>query len=224
MEKLLLKNPLFDFDENFKKTTTTPFGLEIQSYTHVLGTDEAGRGPCAGGVWAACVCFLKNDAQNELLKLNDSKKISEKTREELYPIICANSVYSIKSVDVETIEKINILNSSLLAMKLALTEVLEKISPQSPILLVDGNKTIKDLKIFQKAVIKGDSKSASIAAASILAKVERDNFMKKISLEYPNYNWAKNKGYLTKEHIEAIKTFGVTKYHRKSFLKNVLSI
>ena len=109
-------------------------------------------------------------------------------------------------------------------MKLALTEVLEKISPQSPILLVDGNKTIKDLKIFQKAVIKGDSKSASIAAASILAKVERDNFMKKISLEYPNYNWAKNKGYLTKEHIEAIKTFGVTKYHRKSFLKNVLSI
>lgn len=224
MEKLLLKNPLFDFDENFKKTTTTPLGLEIQSYTHVLGTDEAGRGPCAGGVWAACVCFLKSDAQNELLKLNDSKKISEKTREELYPIICANSVYSIKSVDVETIEKINILNSSLLAMKLALTEVLEKISPQSPILLVDGNKTIKDLKIFQKAVIKGDSKSASIAAASILAKVERDNFMKKISLEYPNYNWAKNKGYLTKEHIEAIKTFGVTKYHRKSFLKNVLSI
>ena len=224
MEKLLLKNPLFDFDENFKKTTTTPLGLEIQSYTHVLGTDEAGRGPAAGGVWAACVCFLESDVQKELLKLNDSKKLNEKTRGELFNIIRANCIYSIKSVDVETIEKINILNSSLLAMKLALTEVLEKISPQSPILLVDGNKTIKDLKIFQKAVIKGDSKSASIAAASILAKVERDNFMKKISLEYPNYNWAKNKGYLTKEHIEAIKTFGVTKYHRKSFLKNVLSI
>lgn len=224
MEKLLLKNPLFDFDENFKKTTTTPLGLEIQSYTHVLGTDEAGRGPCAGGVWAACVCFLESDVQKELLKLNDSKKLNEKTRGELFNIIRANCIYSIKSVDVETIEKINILNSSLMAMKLAALEVLEKISPQSPILLVDGNKTVKDLKIAQKAIVKGDSKSASIAAASILAKVERDNFMKKISLEYPQYLWTKNKGYLTKEHIEAIKKFGVTKYHRRSFLKNILSV
>ncbi len=224
MEKSLLKNPLFDFDESFKETRTTPLGLEIQSYSHILGTDEAGRGPAAGGVWAACVCFLKNDVQKELLKLNDSKKLGEKTREDLFNIIRANSVCSIKSVDVETIEKINILNSSLMAMKLAALEVLEKISPQSPILLVDGNKTVKDLKIAQKTIVKGDSKSASIAAASILAKVERDNFMKKINEEYPQYLWAKNKGYLTKEHIEAIKKFGITKYHRKSFLKNILNI
>ena len=111
-----------------------------------------------------------------------------------------------------------------MAMKLAALEVLEKISPQSPILLVDGNKMVKDLKIAQKTIVKGDSKSASIAAASILAKVERDNFMKKINEEYPQYLWAKNKGYLTKEHIEAIKKFGITKYHRKSFLKNILNI
>ena len=120
------------------------------------------------------------------------------------------------------IEKINILNASLLAMKLSIEEVLSEINPHSPLVLVDGNRKVKDLKIPQKNVIKGDSKSASIAAASILAKVERDNFMKKISLEYPHYNWAKNKGYLTKEHIEAIKKFGITKYHRKSFLKNII--
>ena len=133
-------------------------------------------------------------------------------------------MFSIKSVDVETIEEINILNSSLLAMKLALEDVLNKISPQAPLLLIDGNKKIKDLKIAQKTIIKGDSKSASIAASSILAKVERDNFMKKIAQEYPQYNWAKNKGYLTKEHIDAIKKFGITKYHRKSFLKNILDV
>ncbi len=224
MAKSLLKNPLFNFDESFKQKRTTPLGLELETYSHILGTDEAGRGPAAGGVWAACVCFCNSDVEEKFIKLNDSKKISEKTREELYPIICANSVFSIKSVDVETIEKINILNSSLLAMKLAIQEVLNKISPQSALLLVDGNKTVKDLKIAQKTIVKGDSKSACVAAASILAKVERDNFMKKIALEYPNYNWLKNKGYLTKEHIDAIKKFGITKYHRKSFLKNILNV
>lgn len=212
---------LFNFDNEFKQIQKTPLGLEFAAFSHILGTDEAGRGPAAGGVWAACTCFLKENIEDELIKLNDSKKISEKTREELYPVICANCVFSIKSVDVETIEKINILNSSLLAMRLCIEEVLEKIQAQSPLVLVDGNKKVKDLKIPQKTIIKGDSKSASIAAASILAKVERDNFMKKISLEYPHYNWAKNKGYLTREHIEAIKKFGITKYHRKSFLKNI---
>ena len=224
MEKSLLKNPLFNFDENFKEKRTTPLGLELQSYSHILGADEAGRGPAAGGVWAACVCFLNDEMQNELLKLNDSKKLSEKTREELYPLICANSVYSIKNVEVETIEKINILNASLYAMKLAITEVLNKIPPNTPLVLIDGNKTIKNFDIAQKTIVKGDSKSASIAASSVLAKVSRDNFMKKIDKEYPQYNWAKNKGYLTKEHIEAIKKYGTTKYHRKSFLKNILSV
>ena len=197
---------------------------EFGQATFFTATDgNHGRG-VAWAVWAACVCFCNSDVEEKFIKLNDSKKISEKTREELYPIICANSVFSIKSVDVETIEKINILNSSLLAMKLAIQEVLNKISPQSALLLVDGNKTVKDLKIAQKTIVKGDSKSACVAAASILAKVERDNFMKKIALEYPNYNWLKNKGYLTKEHIDAIKKFGITKYHRKSFLKNILNV
>ena len=227
MEKSPLKNPLnnslFDFDNNFKQTQKTPLGFELDTYTHILGTDEAGRGPAAGGVWAACVCFLNDDIKKELTKLNDSKKLSEKTRLELYPIIRNNSVFSIKSIDVETIEKINILNSSLLAMKLSIEEVLNKIQAQCPIVLVDGNRKVKDLKIAQKNIIKGDSKSASIAAASILAKVERDEFMKKISIRYPHYHWEKNKGYLSKEHIEAIKKYGITKYHRKSFLKNILN-
>lgn len=227
MEKSLLKSPLnnslFDFDNDFKESKKTPLGFELDTYTHILGTDEAGRGPAAGGVWAACVCFLDNDIEKELTKLNDSKKLSEKIRLELYPIIRDGSVFSIKSIDVETIEKINILNSSLLAMKLCIEEVLGKIQAQSPIVLVDGNKKVKGLKIPQKNIIKGDSKSASIAAASILAKVERDEFMKKISIQYPNYHWEKNKGYLSKEHIEAIKKHGVTKYHRKSFLRNILN-
>lgn len=227
MEKSLLKNPLnnnlFDFDKDFKQAQKTPLGFELDTYTHILGTDEAGRGPAAGGVWAACVCFLDNGIEKELAKLNDSKKLSEKTRLELYPIIRENSVFCVKSVDVETIEKINILNSSLLAMKLCIEEVLDKIKAQSPVVLVDGNRKVKDLKIPQKNIIKGDSKSASIAAASILAKVERDEFMKKISIQYPYYHWEKNKGYLSKEHIEAIKKHGITKYHRKSFLKNILN-
>lgn len=224
MANSLLKNHnLFEFDREFKEVKKTPLGLEIPTYTHILGTDEAGRGPGAGSVFAACVCFLDENVAKELEKLNDSKKLNEKTREELFPIICKNSIYSIKSSNIETIEKINILNASLLAMKLATQEVLEQINSQSSILLVDGNKKVKDLKIAQKTVIKGDATSASIAAASILAKVSRDRQMQELHQKFPQYNWAKNKGYLTKEHIEAIKTFGITEHHRKSFLKNILN-
>ncbi len=228
MEKLLLKNQtnsnLFNFDKDFTVVQKTPLGLEIHPYSHILGTDEAGRGPAAGGVWAACVCFCSYDVQEKFSKLNDSKKLSEKQREELFPLIIQNSIFSIKHCSVEKIEEINILNASLLAMKLSIEEVLTKINSQNPLVLVDGNIKIKNLKIPQKNIIKGDSKSASIAAASILAKVERDNFMKEISRKYPHYNWGKNKGYLTKEHIEAIKKFGITEYHRKSFLKNILDV
>lgn len=221
MEKSLLKNPLFEFDNSFKKLRTTPLGLTIQSFSHVLGTDEAGRGPGAGAVYAACVCFLNDDVSSEIDRLNDSKKLSEKVREELYGIICANSIYSIKCADIKTIEKINILNASLLCMKQACNEVIAQIKPDSPLLLVDGNKRVKDTQIAQKTIIKGDAKSASIAAASILAKVTRDRAMTELHRLHPEYNWAKNKGYLTKEHIEAIKKYGITKYHRKSFLKNI---
>lgn len=188
----------------------------------IIGTDEAGRGPAAGGVWAAAVCF-KKDIDLDLFKtLNDSKKLTPKKRELLYEPIKENSFWSIKAVTVEKIEEINILNASLLAMKYALDEVIEKIGSKNILALVDGNKYVKNFDYPQKFIIKGDSKSASIAAASILAKVNRDRYMDKIHLEYPCYDWNKNKGYLTKNHIEAIKINGTTKYHRMSFLKNII--
>ena len=204
---------LFEFDKNELIENKTNF---------IIGTDEAGRGPAAGGVWAAAVCF-KKDIDEELFKtLNDSKKLTPKKREALYDTIKENSYWSIKAITVEKIEEINILNASLLAMKYAVLEVMDKIDSENVLTLVDGNKLIKEFIYPQKFIIKGDSKSASIAAASILAKVNRDRYMDKIHLEFPNYDWIKNKGYLTKNHIQAIKNFGVTKYHRVSFLKNIL--
>lgn len=203
---------LFNFDLDEKNNANVSF---------IIGTDEAGRGPAAGGVWAAAVCFKQDVDENLFLTLNDSKKLTPKKREALYEPIKQNSFWSIKAVTVEKIEQINILNASLLAMKYALEDVVNQIKTNNVMILVDGNKLIKDFKLSQKYVIKGDSKSASIAAASILAKVSRDMYMDKIHLEYPYYDWAKNKGYLTKNHIEAIKRFGITKYHRVSFLKNI---
>ena len=203
---------LFDFDLKEKKDGGINF---------IIGTDEAGRGPAAGGVWAAAVCF-KEDINEELfLTLNDSKKLTPKKRENLYEPIKENSIWSIKAINVEKIEEINILNASLLAMKYAVLDVATKLNSTSFLTLVDGNKLIKNFDYRQNFIIKGDSKSASIAAASILAKVSRDMYMDKIHLEYPHYDWIKNKGYLTKTHIEAIKTFGTCKYHRLSFLKNI---
>ncbi len=204
---------LFDFDDTEKKSAEVDF---------IIGTDEAGRGPGAGGVWSAAVCFYK-DVNRELFeKLNDSKKLTPKTREELYEVIKQNSFWSIKAVNVEKIEKINILNSALLAMKYAVSDVINQIDSINCLTLVDGNKLIKDFQFKQKFIIKGDARSASIAAASILAKVSRDRYMDKIDMEYPQYDWKNNKGYLTKKHTDAIKKYGITKYHRKSFLKNII--
>jgi len=203
---------LFDFDINEKKQNNTDF---------IIGTDEAGRGPAAGGVWAAAVCF-KNDIDESLfLTLNDSKKLTPKKREALYEPIKANSYWSIKAVTVDKIEEINILNASLLAMKYAVEDVQKQVNSDNILTLVDGNKLIKNFLYPQKFIIKGDGISASIAAASILAKVSRDRYMDKIHVEYPQYDWIKNKGYLTKTHIEAIQKYGTTKYHRLSFLKNI---
>lgn len=203
---------LFDFDLNKKTTNNIEF---------IIGTDEAGRGPAAGGVWAAAVCF-KKDINEELFKtLNDSKKLTPKKREALYEPIKENSFWAIKAVTVEKIEEINILNASLLAMKYAVEEVKNKLNSDNILTLVDGNKLIKNFSYPQEYIIKGDGTSASIAAASILAKVSRDMYMDKIHNEYPQYDWIKNKGYLTKTHIEAIQKFGTTKYHRLSFLKNI---
>ncbi len=201
---------LFDFDRKYN--------------VQVIGTDEAGRGPASGGVFAAAAAFKDcgADIEKELVKLNDSKKLSKKNREELYKVIKENTVNSVVCIEVNEIEKFNILNSSLKAMKLACENVISQLNGVETVTLVDGNKLIKNYNYPQKYIIKGDSKSASIAAASILAKVERDWYMEKLDIEFPEYNWRQNAGYLTKQHIEAIHKFGITKYHRRSFLKNIL--
>ena len=198
---------LINFDKQFNKI--------------IIGTDEAGRGPAAGGVYAAAVCFGEKEISKNLIKdleiLNDSKKLTPKKRESIYDSILLNTLNKIVRIEVDEIEKINILNSSLKAMNIACMEIAGKYD--NTLTLVDGNKLIKNYIYPQQCVIKGDSKSASIAAASILAKVTRDRYMLKLQDEFPMYNWANNAGYLTKEHMEAIDKFGLTKYHRPSFLR-----
>ncbi len=188
---------------------------------YLIGTDEAGRGPGAGPVFAAAVCFsnLSDELMNSLVKLNDSKQISEKVREELYEIIIKNSIYSIKQGSVEDIEKYNILRTSLNVMNLACSEVAGHLGKKEILVLVDGNKKIPEFAYNQDTIVKGDSKSAVIAAASILAKVSRDRFMKEIGKEFPEYKWSENKGYITKKHIEAVDKYGLTKWHRKKFFE-----
>ena len=198
---------LFVFDYNQKRT--------------VVGTDEAGRGPAAGGVFASAVCFNKRSKKliEDLEALNDSKKLSKKKREYLFEIIKNETVNSTVCIDVDEIEKINILNASLKAMKLACEDVIKRIDYEKLMVLVDGNKMIKDFPYSQKYVIKGDSRSASIAAASILAKVTRDRYMEELDAKYPQYGWGHNAGYLTKEHLAAIDKYGLCEFHRPSFLK-----
>lgn len=185
----------------------------------IIGTDEAGRGPGAGDVFAAAVCFTSIDKAliKSLDKLNDSKQLNEKTREQLFDIIIANSLYSIQRGSLADIEKLNILKTSLLTMKKACNDVISKLNSEDVYVLVDGNKKIPDFNYCQEYIVKGDYKSASIAAASILAKVSRDRYMLELDKEFPMYNWAKNKGYLTKEHLEAVDKFGLSVYHRKKF-------
>ncbi|MBE7713529.1 MAG: ribonuclease HII [Cyanobacteria bacterium SIG26] len=197
---------LFEFDKN---------------HTAVIGTDEAGRGPAAGGVFAACVHFPKITEAliKDLTKINDSKKLSKKARESLYDTILNNSINSIICIEVEEIERINILNASLKAMKLACEEVIQKAELKDFITLIDGNKLIKNYTYPQQYIIKGDGKSASIAGASILAKVTRDRYMDTLAQEFPQYKWEKNAGYLTAEHLAAIDKYGLCKYHRPSFLR-----
>lgn len=202
---------LFEFDKS-------------QGKKFLIGTDEAGRGPAAGGVFASAVYFpaITNDLIEKLSILNDSKQLSKKKREALYDIVKNETINSTICIEVKEIEEINILNASLKAMKLAVEDVISQINHQDKkeiLTLVDGNKFIKDFKYPQKWVIKGDSTSASIAAASILAKVTRDRYMEELDSKYPQYNWAKNAGYLTKEHLAAIDKYGLTEFHRPSFLK-----
>ena len=177
----------------------------------VAGCDEAGRGCLAGPVVAAAV-ILPKDFKNKIL--NDSKVLSKKKRELLRLIIEKEALsWAIGIAEPKEIDKINILNASFLAMHRAINTL----NTKSELLLIDGNRFNPYTNIPHKCIIKGDGKYLSIAAASVLAKTYRDDIMKKLDLESPEYKWKKNKGYPTKKHREAIKKFGTNKYHRKSF-------
>jgi len=181
---------------------------------YIAGTDEAGRGPLAGPVVAAAV-ILPNDYFDE--RIDDSKKLSASLREELFKVIRKNALtYGYTIISQNKIDQINILKASLLAMKRSVQKL--KVQPQ--IILVDGNKSFSyDAEVI--TVVKGDSKSLSIASASIIAKVVRDKIMLKLAKEYPYYGWETNKGYPTKEHIEAVLKYGACKIHRKTFLAKI---
>lgn len=184
-------------------------------YKTVCGVDEAGRGPLAGPVCAAAVILPDNCT---IEGLNDSKKLSEKKREELYSVITEKAVaYSVCYGTLEEIEKFNILEATFLAMNRAI----ESLAVKPDFALIDGNRVPKNIKVPCETVIKGDSKSNSIAAASILAKVTRDRLLLEYDEKYPEYGFKSHKGYGTKAHYEAIRKYGVTDIHRLSFLKNV---
>ncbi len=194
-------NKLFDFDKSYEKI--------------IIGVDEAGRGPLAGPVVAAAVIIDKYLDEFELI--NDSKKLSEKKREKLFDTILENCKVGVGIATVEEIDSLNILNANFLAMRRALEDLEEE-----GFVLVDGNHLIREYQGEQEFVIKGDGKSISIAAASIIAKVTRDKIMEKVSEEYPQYEFSKHKGYGTKVHREKILEFGPSPVHRKSFLKKIL--
>ena len=187
-----------------------------KGYTCVCGVDEAGRGPLAGPVCAAAVVFPD---EVDIEGINDSKKLSEKKREALYDVIKEKALaWGIAFASVEEIEEYNILEATYMAMNRAVEQLGDKVD----FALVDGNRVPKGIKVDCETVVKGDGKSLSIAAASILAKVTRDRLLLEYDEKYPQYGFAKHKGYGTKEHTEAIKAFGPCEIHRLSFLKNLL--
>ena len=176
----------------------------------LAGVDEVGRGSLVGPVYAAAV-ILNKSINKKLLK--DSKSLTKDNREKLDKYIRKNSIWAIGQASIQEIEKINILHASLLAMKRAILKLKKKPS----LVLIDGNK-LPDLKNYKlKYIIEGDQKIPSISAASIIAKVSRDRFIIKLSKQFNNYGWDTNSGYGTKEHLRAIKKFGITEYHRKTF-------
>ncbi len=190
--------------------------IKARGYTAVCGVDEAGRGPLAGPVFAAAV-ILPYDCEIE--GLNDSKKLSEKKRELLFDIIKEKAIaYSVAQASVEEIEEFNILKATFLAMNRAI----ESLPVAADFAIVDGNRIPDNIGVDCQTLVKGDSKSMSVAAASILAKVSRDKLLLEYDKQYPQYNFKKHKGYGTKEHYEAIKAYGICEIHRKSFLKGVI--
>jgi ribonuclease HII len=185
--------------------------LKYQENLLEAGTDEAGRGCLSGPVVAAAV-ILPDDFEHSLL--NDSKQLTEKQRKELRPYIEKHAIsWAVSYVYQEKIDEINILQSSILAMHQSIQEL--NVTPE--FIIVDGNKFNLFKDIPHETIIKGDAKFMSIAAASVLAKTYRDDYMERIHEEFPHYNWKQNKGYPTKQHRAAIREFGITEHHRKSF-------
>lgn len=180
----------------------------------LCGVDEAGRGPLAGPVCAAAVILPRG---LEIAGLNDSKKLTEKKREALYDVICESAIaYGIAFAEVEEIEKLNILQATFLAMNRAI----EKLSVTPELALIDGNRNT-GISMPSRCIVKGDSLCADIAAASILAKVTRDRYMMQLHEQYPQYHFARHKGYGTKLHYDAIREYGASPVHRMSFLKKM---
>ena len=188
--------------------------IYAEGYKLICGVDEAGRGPLAGPVYAAAV-ILPRDA--DIPGLNDSKKLTEKKREALFDVITRSALsYGIASASVEEIEKLNILNATFLAMNRAVAQL----DPQPELTLVDGNRN-PGIETASRCIVKGDSKCADIAAASVLAKVSRDRYMLALAEEFPEYHFEKHKGYGTKLHYEALREFGPLPVHRVSFLRKM---
>ena len=184
-----------------------------QTIMLTAGIDEAGRGPLAGPVVAAAVLIPSGEDIPPLIK--DSKKLSGKQREEMHAFITTHYIYGVGQADNLEIDRLNILQATFLAMRRAVAALQEKTAVE--ICLVDGNKIIPNLKIAQKAIVKGDAKIKEISAASIVAKVTRDRLMLKLHEEYPQYNFAENKGYGTDWHISALRQYGRSPAHRQSF-------
>lgn len=202
------------------KTENNLYLFDLE-YGKIIGVDEAGRGPLAGPVVAAAVYLKKYD--EKLLEINDSKKLSEKKREKLYDVIMENFYVGVGFSTVFEIDEINILNATFLAMRRALEELFKEKKIKNKKVLVDGNAKIRGYVDEQIPIVKGDSKSLSIAAASIIAKVTRDRYMRELAEKYPEYCFDKNKGYGTKKHIEILNQKGALEdIHRKSFLGKIL--
>ena len=210
------------YDKELQKQKEEKEAFDLRMYfdtmfkidSNLVGIDEVGRGPLAGPVVAAAVILPQNV---QLVGIRDSKKLTHEKREELFEEIKSKALaIGIGVVDNNVIDDINILQATFRAMR----EALDKIEVPYDKILVDGNKTIPDVNVNQTAVISGDDKSASIAAASIIAKVTRDRMMEEYDKQYPGYDWASNKGYGSKKHYEGLKQLGLTKLHRKSFIRD----
>ncbi|QUI22975.1 ribonuclease HII [Vallitalea pronyensis] len=211
------RKKILDYEDELKRVAAMrTYENKYSHRQYICGVDEVGRGPLAGPVVSAAVILPKD---THIHYINDSKKLNEAKREELYDIITEKAIaINIGLSNVAIIDEINILNATYASMKMAL----KGLDVQPEVILVDA-VTIPDVTIPQEPIVKGDSKSISIAAASIIAKVYRDRMMKEYDALYPAYKFAKNKGYGTKEHVEALKTYGPCPLHRKIFVQTVLS-